>query len=244
MTFDDETLMAYADGELDGAARAALEAAIASDSALAQRVARHRQLRRRLQAAFEPVLRESPPERLLASARDVRTAAGSVVPLRSRPAPRWSWPQWSAIAASLVIGVLAGAVLLRPDAGSGPIVARNGQVLAGGALSSALSEQLASTQPPNAPVLIGVSFLTRDGLYCRTFVLEDRRAFAGIACHEHGSWQLRVLARSEAGGGAGANRPAASSLPPAVAHTLDALIAGEPLDAAAEAGARAHDWSR
>jgi anti-sigma factor RsiW len=55
MNFDDETLMAYADGELDGTARAAVEAAMAADAALAERVARHHELRRRLQAAFEPV---------------------------------------------------------------------------------------------------------------------------------------------------------------------------------------------
>jgi hypothetical protein len=241
MTFDDETLMAYADGELGEAARAAVEAAIAADPRLARRVAGHRELRGRLHAAFEPVLGEPVPERLLAS---VRGAGGRVVPLEPRSSARWSWPQWGAIAASLVIGALSGA-LLRPGTGSSPIVARNGRMLAGGALSSALSNQLAGTQAPNAPVQIGVSFRTRDGVYCRTFALEDPEALAGLACHEHGSWQLQVLARSEAGGrAAGTYRPAASSLPPAVARTLETLIAGEPLDAAAEAAARTRNWSR
>jgi hypothetical protein len=244
MTFDDETLMAYADGELDAAARAAVEAAIAADAALAQRVARHRELRGRLHAAYEPVLNEPLPERLLESARGLGRA-GNVVPLRSRPAPRWSWPQWGAIAASLAVGVLSGALLLRPGSGSGPIVTRNGQMLASGVLSSALSNQLASTQPPDAPVHIGVSFRTGDGTYCRTFALRERQALAGLACHERGSWQLQVLARSEAGGNAGgAYRPAASALPPAVARTLETMIAGEPLDAGAEAAARTRNWSR
>jgi hypothetical protein len=244
VTFDDETLMAYADGELDEAARAAVEVAMAADPDIARRVARHRELRGRLRAAFEPVLTEPLPERLLASVRGARRT-GSVVPLGSRSAPRWSWPQWAAIAASLVIGVLSGALWLRPGAGGGPITARNGQMLASGELSSALSNQLASTQSPNAPVHIGVSFRTRDGVYCRTFVLADARPLAGLACRERGSWQLQVLARSEAGGNAGgAYRPAASSLPPAVARTLETLIAGEPLDAAAESAARAHGWSR
>ena len=39
-------------------------------------------------------------------------------------------------------------------------------------------------------------------------------------------------------------RAAASALPPGVAGTLDALIAGEPLDARAEAAARDRNWSR
>jgi hypothetical protein len=240
MTFDDETLMAYADGELDGAARAAVEAAMAADAALAERVARHRELRRRLHAAFEPVLAEPVPERLLATR--AAGSAGNVISLKMRAAPRWSWPQWGAIAASLVIGGLSGAVLLRRGEG-GPIVAVSGQMLAGGVLASALSSQLASAQPPDAPVQIGVSFRTRDGAYCRTFVLQDGHALAGLACHEHGSWQLQVLAQGESGRG-GVYRPAGSSVPPAVARTLDALIAGEPLDAAAEAAARARNWSR
>ncbi len=241
MNLDDDTLMAYADGELDGAARAAVEAAMASDAALAERVARHHELRRRLQAAFEPVLTEPLPERLLAGARGAGSAA-NVIPLKARAVPRWSWPQWGAIAASLVIGVLSGALLLRRGEG-GPIVAVNGQMLAGGVLASALSNQLASAQPPDAVVQIGVSFRTRDGAYCRTFVLQDGQALAGLACHERGSWQLQVLAQSEPGRG-GAYRPAGSSLPPAVARTLDSLIAGEPLDAGAEAAARTGNWSR
>ena len=40
MTFTDETLSAYVDGELDAATRAALEGAMATDPQLAQRLAR------------------------------------------------------------------------------------------------------------------------------------------------------------------------------------------------------------
>src|SRR5207253_696626 len=63
MSYSEETLMAYADGELDPAARAALEAAMAADPGLAQRVARHQALRARLRAALDPVLDEPLPQR-------------------------------------------------------------------------------------------------------------------------------------------------------------------------------------
>jgi len=244
MNFSDETLMAYADGELDAASRAALEAAMAADPQLAQRVARHRALRARLRAALDPVLDEPLPERLLASVRgtpEPRRAA-NVVPLKRKAMPRWPWPQWGAIAASLIGGALLGPLLLRTPAG-GAVVTRDGQVLASGALARALSEQLASDQPPGAAVQIGVSFRARNGDYCRTFVLRQKSALAGLACRGHEVWRLEVLAQNPLQpAAAAAYRPAGSALPASVARTLDELIAGEPLDAGAEAAARAGGW--
>jgi negative regulator of sigma E activity len=242
MTFDDETLMAYTDGELDPATRAAIEAAMAVDPALAQRVAQHQALRSRLRSAFDPVLSEPIPERVLAAARGAAAPAqpARVIPLRRTPTARWSWPQLGALAASLVLGVLLGPWLLRTPA---PLVTRDGVLLAGDALARALSQQLASTQPADAPVQIGVTFRSRTGDYCRTFVLHEKSALAGLACHEHGAWRLEALAASEATRETGGYRAAASALPPGVAGTLDTLIAGEPLDARAEAAAREHGWS-
>jgi putative zinc finger protein len=242
MTFSEETLSAYADGELDAATRAALEAALDSDPQLAQRVARQRALRARVRDAFTPVLAEPVPERLLASVRGAAPGrpAGNVVPLQ--PRARWSWPQWGAMAASLVVGLLLGPLLPRPAAREAPLEASGGRVLASGLLSRALSQQLASAQPPGAPVAIGVSFRARSGGYCRTFVLREAQSLAGLACREGPAWQVVALAQSEAPGAAGGYRQAASALPPAVARTLDELIAGEPLDAAGETAARERGW--
>ena len=244
MSFSDETVMAYADDELDAASCAALEAAMATDPQLARRVARQRALRVRLRAALDPVLDEPLPERLLATVRSVpaRGQAANVVALKRHAAPRWSWPQWGAIAASLVGGALLGPLLWRTPAGA-VLVSRDGQVLASGALARALTEQLASNQPPGAPVQIGVSFRARSGEYCRTFVLRDESALAGLACRAHQAWRLEVLAHGPAPPAAATGyRPAGSALPAGVAHTLDELIAGEPLDAGAEAAARARGW--
>jgi hypothetical protein len=246
MSFSDETLMAYADGELDAATRAAVEAAASADPQLAQRIAQHQVLRARLRATFEPVLAEPVPQRLLAAARGAPAAAraDNVIAFPARQRPRWSWPQWGAMAASLIVGLLLGPLLLRPSAPQAPLATSGGRVLAGGVLARALSQQLASTQPSLAPVAIGVSFRARSGAYCRTFVLRESQPLAGLACREGPSWQVVALAQSAAPGAAGGGyRQAGSALPPAVASTLDELIAGEPLDAAAEAAARAHGWN-
>jgi hypothetical protein len=244
MNFSDETVMAYADGELDAATRAALEAAMALDAQLAQRVARHRALRGRLRAALDPVLDEPLPERLLASVRGAPAPphAADVIALKRKAVPRWSWPQWGAIAASLVGGALLGPLLLRAPA-DGALVSRDGQVPASGALARALTGQLASSQPPGAPVQIGVSFRAGNGDYCRTFVLRGTSALAGLACRGQEAWRLEVLAQNPAQPAAAAGyRPAGSALPTSVARTLDELIAGEPLDAGAEAAARERGW--
>jgi hypothetical protein len=246
MTFSDENLSAYADGELDEATRAALEAAMAADPVLARRVARHRALRARVQDAFAPVLTEPVPERLLAAARGPGSAerADNVIAFQARPRPRWSWPQWGAMAACLIAGLLLGPLLLRPSAAPTPLATSGGRVLASGVLARALSQQLSSAQPVSAPVEIGVSFRARDGGYCRTFVLRETQSLAGLACRAGTAWQVVTLAQSTTPGAAGGGyRQAASALPPAVARTLDDLIAGEPLDAASEAAAREHGWN-
>lgn len=247
MTFSDETLNAYVDGELDEATRAVLEAAMATDPRLAERISRQRALRERVRDAFAPSLTEPVPERLLASVRGAPAGAraGNVIPFGARPRPRWSWPQWGAIAASLIVGVLLGPLLLRPSAPQAPIESSGGRVLASGVLAHALSQQLASAQPRGGPVAIGVSFRARSGGYCRTFVLHETQSLAGLACREGPEWAVMALARSEARstGGGGGYTQAGSALPPAVSRTLDELIAGEPLDAAGEAAASARGWN-
>lgn len=244
MTFSDETLSAYVDGELDAATSAVLEAAMATDSQLAQRVARQRELRARVREAFAPVLTELIPDRLLASVRGApaATPASNVIAFPARPRPRWSWPQWGAMAASLVVGVLLGPALLRTTAPQAALETSGGRVLASGGLARALSQQLASVQPPGAPVAIGVSFRARSGGYCRTFVLRDTQSFAGLACRAGPAWDVVALAQSEASGSGGGYRQAGSALPPAVSSMLDELIVGEPLDAAGESAARAAGW--
>jgi hypothetical protein len=115
-------------------------------------------------------------------------------------------------------------------------------MLAGGTLARALTAQLASRQPPDAPVQIGVSFRARSGLYCRSFVLRDKTALAGLACRDQGAWRVQMLAAAATPPGTGAYRSAGSAMPPQLAQAIDGLIAGEPLDAQAEAAARERGW--
>jgi hypothetical protein len=245
MGFSDEILMAYADGELPPAQRAAVEQAMAADPDVARRVAEHQALRARLRATYEPVLDEQIPERLLEAVRARPGAeAGNVVPLRrGRERLRPSLWQWTAIAASLLIGAIIGQFAFRPSA-VGPLATQDGQLLARGTLADALSHQLASTQSPQAPVQMGVSYLAKDGEYCRTFTLRERGSLAGLACRSSRDWHVQMLVQSTPEPTAATRyRRAASSLPNAILQAVEAQISGEPLDAREEAAARGRGWS-
>lgn len=245
MTFSEEILMAYADDELDSQTRTAVEAAMAADPEIARRIAQHKALRGRLCATFDKVLDEPLPQRLVDAARGVPAMRreGNVIPLRRKAPPRRVWPQWASVAASLVAGALIGQAVLR-TLGAGPITSKDGQLLASGMLSRALSDQLASAQTQDTPVRIGVSFKSKDGDYCRTFAVHESTTLAGLACRQHEDWHVQVLTQSApAPESAGGYRQAGSEMPKSVMQAVDESIAGEPLDARAEAAARDKNWS-
>ncbi len=246
MKFSDEILMAYADDELDPRTRAAVDAAMAADPEIARRIEQHKALRARLRSAFDKVLEEPVPDRLLTAVRNApeNRREGNVVPLRRKPVRRWSTPQWGAIAASLVIGALLGQAWVR-SAGSGPITARNGELRASGVLERALSGQLASDQTAAAPVQIGVSFRSKSGNYCRSFMLREPNSLAGLACRDDNEWHVQMLAQTAAeASGNTQYRQAASAMPRSVLEAVEEQIAGDPLDAPAEAAARNKGWAR
>ncbi|HEV2531871.1 MAG TPA: anti-sigma factor, partial [Phenylobacterium sp.] len=139
----------------------------------------------------------------------------------------------AAIAASLVVGLVAGRMVL-PE--QGPLVSANGDLVARGQLASALSTQLAA-QP--GVVKVGLTLKTADGRYCRTFQSATDR-LAGLACRQDGRWVARtVTAWTPAA--QGAYRTAGADTPPEVLAAVDAL-AGQPLDATAERVARDKGW--
>jgi hypothetical protein len=153
----------------------------------------------------------------------------------------WHWPEWGAIAASLLIGVLAGRLVDGdPDApfASGP----NGALVASGPLAGALSAQLASRVATDAPVRVGISFVARSGPYCRSFLMTRPSRLAGLACREGSQWQVQIVTSAGQDEAAGGYRTAGATLPPALLRAIDERIAGTPLDAAAEADAARRGW--
>jgi hypothetical protein len=243
VNLSEETLMAYVDGELDGLTRDQVARAVAADPELARRVAAHQALRDRVRAGFDPVLKEPVPARLLSLVHGTQSGQqpAQVLPFRTRPAPRRPWVQFTSLAASFVLGALVWQFAMRLNF-SGPLTANQGEFVASGALERALNGQLAADQEQSAAVQVGVSFISRQGSYCRTFRLRGSANAAGLACHENQGWTVQVLAHEPGSQPQGQYRQAASDLAPAVVRAVADAIAGDPLDAPAEARARASGW--
>ena len=254
MNISDDMLMAYADGELDAAQCAQIEQAVALDARLAARLAQHQALRKKVQGAFAPVLAAPVPEHLLAALRkpSAQTAGESgfsnVIAFKTRQVnelqatqrrAQWSWPQWSAMAASLIVGVLGTLVVLN-NKSNDMITARTGALLATGRLATALTAQLSGAT--NDQIQMKLSFKARSGEYCRSFVIKQQQSMAGLACRNGAEWRVPVLTATT--GSDGTYRQAGSELPPAVLQWIDAERDGDALDAEGEQAARKAEWKK
>jgi hypothetical protein len=245
--YDDETLMAYADGELDAKLRAEIAAAINADPALARRVEQQRAMRVRVASAFAKVLDEPLPERLMQAARGKSAPSsaaerGKVIQFPTRtsrpPSAPWRAREWVAMAASLVLGVLLSWRMFAPSDAE-VMVAGKDALLARGALADALESQLASEQRGEERVLIGLTFKARDGSFCRSFTLRDSRT-AGLACRVDGDWQVPATDSVPA---SGPMQQASSALPPAILGAVETRVDGVALDAEAERAAQRSGWN-
>lgn len=247
MKFSDETLMAYADGELDPATRTAVERAIRADPSLAAKVRQHAAMRSNVFAAFAPIADEPVPPRLAAA-----THSGKVIRLHTARTARadtaqekrgWSWAQWGGIAAALVVGVIAGGAGvsgLQDDVQLAATAGAGGALVAQGALADALSNNLAGAAAQSGPVRLGVSFEAKGGGYCRSFMMGSA---AGLACRNGAEWRVPLMAEAAKGAG-GDYRQAGSAMPPEVLDAIDARMSGQTLDAKAEEAARERGWKR
>jgi anti-sigma factor RsiW len=107
-----ELLVAYADGELEGARLIEVEALLEREPGLRDEVARLRETAALVRAAFDQDLREDVPAHLLAAARGERAPAPAptILPFPAKPArarPEMRWWVGMAAAASL-FGVMVG----------------------------------------------------------------------------------------------------------------------------------------
>lgn len=230
MSFDPETVAAFVDGELDDLTARRIERAAETDAALAAEIARHRALTARLAEHYAPICNEPVPDRLRSLLGDVTRVDTSLADRREARRSRFSTLHWGAIAASLLLGLTIG---LRPWMPAADVQTDNGALIAAGSLAKALETQLASNQPSDAEVRIGVSFEDKAGRYCRSF---ESARLDGIGCREGKRWRLE---RTLAGQRNGDYRQANSG---ELAAAAAAMMRRDALDARGERAARDAGW--
>jgi len=231
MTVDSDMLHAYLDGELDGEAARRVEAAIATNALLKGEFEVQRRLRDHLNAHFAPVLDEPVPAPIRAF---LEKEVVDLAAARQRLRPR-GWLLPAAMAASLVVGVAVGQLL----PARGEFGTADGALVARGPLAEALDRQLASAQPNDAAIRIGVSFARSDGTLCRTFAGET---LSGLACREASDWRMIAIATAAAAAAPRGDFRQARSEAPIVLQIAQDMMVGEPLDVAGERRARDAGW--
>lgn len=230
MQVDLETLIAFADGELNEAERAEVKRALDADPSLRAQLESQQRLRAAISAAFDPIAQAPAPARLAAAVQ----APSNIVSMAPRRR-RWSVREWGAMAASLAAGLIIGVGVLRPQA---VISSDDAAFLAAGPLRQALDAQLASDT--DRPVRIGLTYRNRNGAVCRTFAMETAQ-IQGLACRAASQWRLQIVTRDSARQN-GDMRTAATPIDPAILQAAQATMSGDVFDAAAERQARDAHW--
>lgn len=248
----DETLMAYADGELEADDIAIVEAAIQSDPDIAERVALFDLSRQKLADGLgdaEPVSAELLASvKAMAAAHEHQSEAeissqqdGTVVtfPQRSEALhtpPRWQLPLAASIA--LLVGLAVGPLLPWSGEETTSEIAMTGLDTPG--LTTALSSIVSGdeiTLEDGSRLEAIASFRDGSDALCREFELDQPtgQTLVSVACHQDANWSLRFAV---AAGQSDDGFAPASSLQ-ALDGYLTAIEAGEPLDLETEAAALA-----
>jgi hypothetical protein len=242
MMFDDETLMAYADGELEAGRCREIEAALAGDPELGRRIEAHRRLRADVSGHYQSELEGTVPDGLMDLLQPAQAhveAPGSVLPFAAAPANdrRAIWSNLAAIAASVLIGVLIGGQWPGRDAGDALLRSTPEGLMAAGQLEAALTRDVSGIAGSDG-IRVMFTFASVNDGYCRSFTASG---MAGIACRDDDVWQVRTTGSLPVAGG-GEIRTAASALPLALLQEIDRMSAGDPLGPDGEAELIARGW--
>lgn len=211
MTIDFETLMAYADDELEPPRRDEVARALAEDPGLAAQLEALRSQQEDLRRAFEGDLREPLPPSVTALVEAMPAAGG-------RAAPR-AMPWWKAAMAAGIASVLLGgaSALAVSEWRSESLIARyEAQRQEDQAALAALVQRALEVQRSGMPLFEEAgggdsaakveplrTFQNASGAWCREYRTEavigrQREAQRAIACRtETGAWVTRVQADVE-----------------------------------------------
>lgn len=235
--FDDETVMAFADGETDAETTAQIEQALEVDDDLVARVAQFMETSAASKEAMRPLLDAPVPASLEQSVRRMVKAhadameaeaksalppepveTGNIVPLHRKVAPPPLSRRLMPLAASITLAILAAGSGYMAGVYNGPA---GENTLLPQAVSAVLDTATSTAEPVSVAggsLVIKATFRNHQGELCREFeaTRTNEGKLVSVACHGAAGWETR-LAVSESIDGAG-YQPAGAS------ETLDAYL--------------------
>ena len=214
----DETLVAYVDGELSAEEAAKVEQALQTDQRVREAVQVFRVTADWSRRAYDEVLHEPVPDRLISAASGEGEIATPPAPVQATAPRRRMAGLAMAASIALAVGIGGGFGLFQltgsGDAGaSGPLMV--GTVDGSGALHLALESATSGTliaADNGGNVMPLTTFQGRDGRHCREFQAVTAgpaglSAAFGIACRQPGgSWHVEAVGAPPAIGSAGPDR--------------------------------------
>ena len=253
MHYDERTLNAYIDGELDSEQTATIARAEARDSELRAHLDALRRSDRMLREACASIVERPLPasvtellensgkapaqEQTSLVANAAQTLAGLLRPL---PLPA------TGIAAGAAATLVAVYLALAPGEREETTLPQ--RIEAGTPFYTALQEQpsgnaLSVNGQTLQPLL---SFRTSDGNYCREFILSgDTQRRHAVACAGAGAWQVKAsVSLSVSAGEAEGYIPASGESENAVSEFVDNHMAGIPMDRTREQTLIESGWKR
>ena len=240
-TITDEMITAWLDGEVSPQQRGEIEQAVAASPQLGLRVARLSQMDRMLAPAYAAALKAPIPERFEKILGRPRSSAWSLSGLRSAFGGLLEPRPLGMAAAALVVGVVAGGLLLSTPAGKpGFETTTDGHLVANNELAISLASLQSGNTTGSQAVRIKLSMVDDGGHFCRQF--ETANA-AGLACLDGGNWKVDTLSPAKPAAGQGDQYVMADgAVDPAIAAALQRRGVKQMLDRKQEAAAIASGW--
>ncbi|MCP4319098.1 MAG: anti-sigma factor [Hyphomicrobiales bacterium] len=233
--FSDETLMAFADGELAPDEQKSVEQAMETDEALAERVALFLDSRGTSQNALKPLLNEPVPDDLTARVTAMQDGGANVTAFPQRQSPpterRWALPLAASIA--LVAGGLGGYFTGISSTDQQQDLALD--LVTQPAIITALNTVTSGEEKDLGSVgrfKVIASYSDASDTFCREFEVDrvDRSTIVAVACRPEQTWEYRFTVVA---GQSNSGYAPASSLEALDAY-LDAVGASEPMSTEAE----------
>ena len=258
----DETLMAYADGELPAAERLNVERELATDSDARARLSRFEASAAATRQAFDSIIAEPVPPHLTESIRQATRTTRREAPqapglwqriraLMEQPLPGFSAAPGWAFALLVVFGLGLGVGWLAEPRPAREEFVELGPVIPHSALHVALE-----TVPSGRGVAVGrgqftgfVSFRDMEGRYCREFEVawheQQTDLLVGVACRSPAEqWAVEFSTEGHAAstGDGTMYAPSSARIHEAVDAFVERLLADEPLSAEEESALIQGGW--